>query len=242
MRYQGSKSKIAKYILPIITANLTKDRCYVEPFMGGCNTFSLVDTPNKIGNDYNLYVVEMWKAFQNGMQPIPDLTLEQYNDIKKAYQNKDIKYPMWLIGYVGNACSYGSGWWNGYAHKNLRKNEDHIKEAYNGTMKQIEKFKHLKEATFTYGSYDKMYIPNNSIIYCDPPYACTKKYESDFDNVAFWEWCRLMKSKGNEIYISEYSAPSDFKCVWSKEVKDGMATYDFGSKQKTKVEKLFTLL
>ena len=55
------------------------------------------------------------------------------------------------------------------------------------------------------------------------------------------EWCRKMKIKGNEIYISEYSAPSDFKCIWSKTRKDGMGTYGFSSKQATKVEKLFTL-
>ena len=45
MRYQGSKSKIAKEIIPIITKNLSNDKWYVEPFMGGCNTFALVDTP-----------------------------------------------------------------------------------------------------------------------------------------------------------------------------------------------------
>ena len=241
MRYQGSKAKIAKEIIPIITKNLTNDKWYVEPFMGGCNTFSLVDTPKKIGNDFNMYVVEMWNAFKRGEKPISQVTFEEYNDMKKSYLEKDGRYPDWLIGYVGNACSYGGGWWNGYAHKNLKRNEDHIREAYNGTMRQIHSFKHLAESTFTYGSYDEMEIPDGSIIYCDPPYASTKKYESDFDNDAFWEWCRKMKNKGNEIYISEYSAPSDFKCIWSKARKDGMGTYGFGDKQATKVEKLFTL-
>lgn len=241
MRYQGSKSKIAKEIIPIITKNLSNDKWYVEPFMGGCNTFALVDTPKKIGNDFNKYVVEMWNAFKNGKKPIPNVSLEEYNDMKRSYLENDGKYPNWILGYVGNACSYGGGWWNGYAHKNPNRNEDHVKEAYNGTMKQINSFKHLTESRFTYGSYDAMEIPNSSVIYCDPPYASTKKYESDFDNDAFWEWCRKMKDKGNEVYISEYSAPSDFKCIWSKTRKDGMGTYKFGEKQSTKIEKLFTL-
>lgn len=241
MRYQGSKSKIAKEIIPIITKNLSNDKWYVEPFMGGCNTFALVDTPKKIGNDFNKYVVEMWNAFKNGKKPIPNVSLEEYNDMKRSYLENDGKYPNWILGYVGNACSYGGGWWNGYAHKNPNRNEDHVKEAYNGTMKQINSFKHLTESRFTYGSYDAMEITNGSVIYCDPPYASTKKYESDFDNDAFWEWCRKMKDKGNEVYISEYSAPSDFKCIWSKTRKDGMGTYKFGEKQSTKIEKLFTL-
>jgi hypothetical protein len=39
--------------------------------------------------------------------------------------------------------------------------------------------------------------------------------------------------------VSEYSAPDDFKCIWSAEKKDGMGTTKFGCKQKTKIEKLF---
>lgn len=33
MIYMGSKKKISKYILPIITNNLSKGRYYVEPFL-----------------------------------------------------------------------------------------------------------------------------------------------------------------------------------------------------------------
>lgn len=33
MKYMGSKMKISKYILPIITNNLSKGRYYVEPFV-----------------------------------------------------------------------------------------------------------------------------------------------------------------------------------------------------------------
>jgi len=35
MKYMGSKRRIAKYIIPIITKNLTPDRWYIEPFVGG---------------------------------------------------------------------------------------------------------------------------------------------------------------------------------------------------------------
>lgn len=42
MRYMGSKMKISKYILPILTKNLSKGRDYVEPFCGGCNIISEV--------------------------------------------------------------------------------------------------------------------------------------------------------------------------------------------------------
>lgn len=242
MRYQGSKAKIAKYILPIITKNLTCDKWYVEPFMGGCNTLALVDTSKKIGNDFNKYVVEMWNAFKRGEKPLRNVPSELYYAIKESYETEDGKYADWIIGYVGNACSYGGGWWNGYAKYNPKKHENHVLEAYNGTMRQINNFKYLETTNFVYGSYDEMEIPNNSIIYCDPPYALTKKYESDFDNEAFWEWCRkIKKDKNCELYISEYTAPADFKCIWQMKRKDGMGTYKKGQKQNIKVEKLFTL-
>lgn len=242
MRYQGSKAKLAKYILPIITESLTKDKWYIEPFVGGCNTFSLVDTPKKIGNDFNHYVIEMWKAFQMGLEPPMEVTSEEYYKMKDDYLNKTHKYDDWLLGYVGNACSYGSSWWNGYAKINKNRNENHIKEAYNGTMRQIASFKWLKECKFMSGSYDEMIIPDKSIIYCDPPYQSTKKYESDFDNDAFWEWCRKIKKEKNaQIFISEYQAPDDFKCIWQMKRHDGMGTYKKGDKQIVKIEKLFTL-
>ena len=42
MVYMGSKNRIAKELLPIITANLTNDRYYIEPFVGGCNMIDKV--------------------------------------------------------------------------------------------------------------------------------------------------------------------------------------------------------
>ena len=40
----------------------------------------------------------------------------------------------------------------------------------------------------------------------------------------FWEWCRNMNEQGHTVYISEYSAPDDFVCVWQKEITNSMAT------------------
>ena len=82
----------------------------------------------------------------------------------------------------------------------------------------------------TLGDYP--YKPN-SVIYCDPPYQSTIGYESGFDHQKFWNWVRMM-SKSHHVYVSEYSAPSDFKCVWRKAVKEQV-----GKNINQKVEKLF---
>ena len=49
-------------------------------------------------------------------------------------------------------------------------------------------------------------------------------------------------TKGNQtqlhVYVSEYDAPYDFKCIWSAKKKDSLADYT-GKKQDLKIEKLF---
>lgn len=175
------------------------------------------------------------------MDGIPEsVTEEQYYDIKDDYINKGGKYPDWLIGYVGNCCSYGSAWFNGYSRFNPNKNEDHIAEAYRGLKKQVDDFINLKETAFINAScMDIAFFPKGSVIYCDPPYADTKKYESDFDHARFWDWVRNLSRNGMYVYVSEYNAPDDFKCIWQMKRKDGMATTKKGKKQNDKIEKLF---
>lgn len=246
MRYCGSKAKFIKELIPIITKHLDSDTTFVDAFMGGANVICSIDHPKKCGIELNKYVLALWKHIQkcnnNGKNPeeyLPvSLTKEEYLDIKQSYIDKDGRYPEWLIGYVGSALSFGGAWFNGYAAFNPKKNEDHVKEALNGISKQIKHFKHLSDTAFLNNSYNEVEFQGKCVIYCDPPYQDTKKYESDFDHSAFWEWVRKMSKLGHYVYVSEYTAPSDFKCVWRKKKKDGMGSSCTGI-SKTKVEKLF---
>ena len=245
MRYCGSKARLADDLIPIITRHLTNDKFYIEPFCGGCNLLDKVDHPFKIANDNNKYVIEMWKKIQKGWIPPHELTESEYHNFKSLYQSKqslDIDI-MASIGYVGNACSNGSSWFGGYAHFNPKKRENHIQEAFNGTMRQINNFKFLEKTVFTSKNYDEINypLPDKCIIYCDPPYSDTKKYSKKFDSDRFWNWVLKMANNGYEIYISEYHAPYFAKCIFSKEKCDGMKNYEPGEKQDKKIEKLFTI-
>ena len=242
MRYCGSKKKFMKYLLPIFTQDMNEETTFIDFFGGGMNVICEIPCKNKIAVDYNKYVIALWRELQlNGMKNIPlNVSEEEYNDIKKSYQNSDGRYEDYLIGYVGTCCSFGGSWFNGYARFNPNKNEDHIKEAYNGLKKQVENFKFLKDTVFIYGSYENtaFLIGEDDIVYCDPPYASTKKYETDFDNNKFWNWVREHSGDAKHLYVSEYDAPDDFKCIWQMEKKDGLGRKK-GKKQNTKVEKLF---
>ena len=243
MRYCGSKRKFMKSLLPILVKDMDENDTFVDLFGGGMNVISEIPYKNKIAVDSNKYVIALWKELQeNGMKNIPiTVSEEMYNDVKQSYVNKMGKYEDYIIGYVGTCCSFGGSWFNGYARYNPNKNEDHIKEAYNGLKSHIENFKHLDKVSFYTYSYEQQPLLSSDIVYCDPPYASTKKYESDFDNEAFWEWARDASKKVKRLYVSEYDAPDDFKCIWRMKKKDSLGRRK-GKKQNVKIEKLFTYI
>ncbi len=247
MRYCGSKRRFMKELKPILMEHL-KDgsQMFVDAFCGGANVISDIDWDNKVGVELNRYVYALWKHIQSfgvttDLEAYASMTEDEYYDIKSHYLNNDGFYPDWVIGFTGTCASYGGAWFGGYAHYNPNKNEDHIKEAFNGLKKQVEKFKYFEKTKFFNRSYDEVEIAPYSVIYCDPPYFNTKSYESCFDHERFWEWVRVMSSKGHYVYVSEYTAPNDFKCIWEKTKRDGMGTTKKGVTQEIKTEKLFVL-
>lgn len=62
MKYMGSKSRIAKSLVPFLTKHLNKDRCYVEPFAGGMNILSHISHPWRVAVDLNRCLISMWEA------------------------------------------------------------------------------------------------------------------------------------------------------------------------------------
>lgn len=252
MRYCGSKKKFAQEIVPILMGAIKgQDTLFVDMCCGGCSIVSEVPHKNKWAIDSNKYVIDLWnKLKENVINGYPcdnipyEINQEQYNSIKQSYINDDGRWPNYIIGYVGNALSYGSSWFNGFAKPNYNKRdkngnpENHCHEAYNGLMKQLKGFKHVETTEFFCGSFDDFTFPEHTVIYVDPPYFETKSYLDDFDHIKFWNWAREMSSKGHYVYVSEYTAPSDFKCIWQKVKKDGMGSSRTGV-SKTRIEKLF---
>lgn len=225
MIYMGSKSRIAKYILPIILKDRTEGQFYVEPFVGGGNMIDKVKG-NRIGVDLNEYAIEGLKLIRDNPEQLPfSLSEEEYKEMKTKKELNGI------TGVLGFACSFGSKWFGGYARGS---SDNYALNARNNAIKQSP---NLKGVDFVSSSYDNFYIPLKSIIYCDPPYEDTTKYKGDFNHSRFWDWCRKMKAAGHTIFVSEYNAPDDFKEVWRKEVTTCFSGY--GTLKP--IEKLFTL-
>lgn len=247
MRYMGSKRRFAKRLVPILMEHVGKDTLFVDAFCGGCNVLSAMPCANKVGIDINRYMTEFWReAISEYIDGVPftcmssSYTEEEYRAVRDSYRNKDGRYKDSFIGFVGTAGSWGGGWFKGYPKFNPNRNEDHIMEAYMSVVNQLSKWLYLSSTRIFNMSYDEFDYPEGSVIYCDPPYRGTQGYEKgvSFDYEKFWEWVRRMAKKGHHVYVSEYDAPSDFKCVWSAKKKDSLADYT-GKKQDLKIEKLF---
>ena len=226
MKYMGSKNRIAKYLLPIILKDRKPNQWYVEPFVGGANMIDKVDG-NRIGADINELLICALLNIRDDILRIPKTNIEfTENDYKnRAWDFPDFK------GFAAFAYSFSGKFWGGWRRDGDGK-RDYVAESYRNAVKQSPK---LQGVNFVWDTYNELEIPENSIIYCDPPYANTTKYKDDFDHAKFWQWCRDMSNKGHQVFISEYNAPDDFECLWQKEIQSGLNT----NTTKKGIEKLF---
>lgn len=230
MKYLGSKNRIAKHILPIMLEYRKENACWVEPFVGGANMIDKVKGW-RIGSDLNEYVITLLNEMTKPNFEAPEITEEKYNDIKLNQS----KYPKWVVGYAGTQLSFGATWFGSY-RRDKKGERNYCLEARNNVNKQA---KNLVGASFKNFAYDELPIPNNSIIYCDPPYdtkATKGKYKNDFDHSSFWQWCREKSKNGHTVFVSEYNAPDDFKCVWQMEMNQRMNN---NADTRKTIEKLF---
>lgn len=247
MKYMGSKNKHAKELLPIILKDRQPGQWYVEPFCGGCNMIDKVDG-NRIANDSHFYLIELLKYVSEGGD-LPDfITEKEYSQVRLILKETGVRsikrIPDWKIGFIGFCCSFGGKWMGGYA-RSIKKDSpnaellnrptrNYCAESKRNLLKQAP---NLKGIVFLNKSYDDLGLKKPCIIYCDPPYEGTTKYKDSFDHVKFWDWCRQMVNEGHKVFISEYNAPDDFICVWSKETKANFSLQNDIDKNRT--EKLF---
>ena len=233
MKYMGSKARISKDLAPIIQSYITDEtKGYLEPFVGGANMIDKIKCDKKIGCDINEYLIAMWKAIQSGWIPPQDISKEEYDDIKN---NKE-KYPKELVAITGFCSTYNAKWFGGYAGK-VKTKIGTIRNYYDESIRNILNQKqYIEDVKFLNKSF--LDLPKDKIkgyvIYCDPPYEGTTKYRDDFPHTEYWEWVKEM-SKNNIVLCSEYNAPDDFTCIYSKELT---ITLDKNSRKKD-IEKLF---
>lgn len=229
MKYMGSKSRLAKDLSPILIKNLSEERWYVEPFAGGMNMMCNINHPKRIASDKNNYLIAMWRFLVWYNFDFPKkISKESYSHYRNIFNQRGFKgdgdmSDEAMIGWIGYMGSFNGRFYDGgYSGHNVN-GRDYIGEQIRNTLSQINE---LKDVVFACGSYNTLAIPDNSVIYCDPPYKGTKQYSTSkgFDHNVFWQWCRNKTKEGNDVLVSEYQAPTDFVCIWQKQITNSMNT------------------
>lgn len=236
MKYMGSKARISKEILPLILSERRIDQCYVEPFVGGGNMIGKVNGW-RIGADSNEYCISALRFIRDSDLPKnnKEFTEEHYNKAAFAVRSKSsLPFGVGLTGYALICFSFGAKWLGGWSRGKNSKGQarDYVAEQYRANIKQKPL---LQSVDLICSDYMNLEIPTESIIYCDPPYQGTTKYKDKFDHDCFWQWCRDKAIEGHRVFISEYSAPKDFVCIWEKEIQSGLNV----NSTKKGIEKLF---
>ena len=226
MQYFGGKQRISKQIVEVLNEYRKGNQPLVEPFVGGCNIISKM-SGERYCYDINEYLIEMYKAVQNGWTPPAIITEEEYDYIRN---NKDKDKP--LTGFVGIGCSYSGKWFGGYARNKTGRN--YCLNAHNSILKQLNEIRDIK---FDCKDYKELEF-DGCLIYCDPPYKDTTKYPiiGEFNTEEFWNVMRNW-SKNNTVIISEYEAPNDFECI--KEINTKTDIRNRSGKRENRVERLF---
>jgi DNA adenine methylase len=215
MKYLGGKHGIGKLISEFMINNCPPNNVdgYIEPFCGSLGVFK-----NMTNQNYNKYIasdiqpdlIEMWQKIQDNSLKIPtEISEETYNKLKNT------KSPNAMKAVAGFGLSFGGKFFAGYAQKWAGNSGRNFLKEFKTSIDKI-KPTITKDNVYFYNKSYLDYQPYNMLIYCDPPYKSTQGYSTgDFDHELFWNTMRKW-SKNNCVFISEESAPSDFKVVWKR--------------------------
>lgn len=244
MYYMGGKRRIGKKIAERI---ITEDapRRIVEPFLGGGGfLLKLLESGYNgeiIAGDYNPDITAFFKALRLGWLPPASLiSKEEWEVVMKGSDFHSTA----LRGFTYFASMYRGA---------PKARYTPLAYQQNGTTnwdKQWKQAKALSEAmmnsdasiTFIGGDYQgyEEWLSTRTVVYCDPPYADTSGYRVEFDHETFWKVAREWGSRpGVSVYVSEYTAPENWKSVWSTELTKPQTHGQQESKKGT--ENLFQL-
>jgi len=214
MTYLGGKAKIAKQLVSFMVEDIKgkeHNNKFYEPFFGsGAISFELIKQGYDFGfnaSDLQPDLICFFKAIQSGW--VPNFIDE--SEYKRLRQEKEPSPERALAAFC---LSFGGKYFGGYSRNSERYNY------FQSALNSIEKMREpSKKINFNCCSYLDLEIEDNSLVYCDIPYADTTKYfQGKFDSEQFFDWAYVLGQRCN-VYISEYQAPENFECVFSIERK-----------------------
>lgn len=230
MQYQGGKERISKQIVEFLERQRVKDQLFVDLTVGGGSVITKM-SGQRLGIDINKSLITLYNSIlaSNSVEHLPDVVSKSL--FMELRTKKDFNDP--LTAFVGFGCSYAGIFFQGFA---VGANRNYALCAKNSLKRKWIGQKGLK---IDHGNLFDFTV-RDAVIYIDPPYKSTTPYRLvNFDYDKFWDKVREL-SLYNKVYVSEYEAPEDFKCVL--EIEKTVCLGAKRVKKTRKIEKLFTYL
>ena len=144
MQYFGGKTKVSNQIVNYLESVRKENQVYIEPFVGGGIICSKMSGERK-AYDFNKYLIEMYKAVQNGYELPNCISEEEYKYIRE-HKDEDKA----LTGFVGFGCSFAGKWFGGYARN--KQNHNYCLASKNSLLRKMSTMYDVKfEANTTQG-------------------------------------------------------------------------------------------
>lgn len=215
--YMGNKSRLLSNSHTLLhQLELPEFDSFVDLFCGGGSVgYSMANTGKKIiMNDADVGLISLHKTIQEHPERIAlfaqiEPSREEFNIWKSGQSDYDAFF-RYLYSFSTNGKAYLWG------EERLNTPTDELNRQ---RSEPRERLRHIEDIILMYSRYEtniefqcKDYacveIPENALVFCDPPYAETSGYNvGDFDSERFYEWCRQCPAT---VLISEYKMPEDF--------------------------------
>jgi DNA adenine methylase len=217
MQYVGGKARMARWLRKEIAPFAVAGATYLEPFLGGANSFRLLAPlfSNIYAGELNINAAVLWRAVADGWEPPLFLSREEYQLLRNQVD------PSPLRSFAGFGCSFGGKWFGGYAVN--ARGYDYVGASRRAIMSVAPV---MRLADIRHCSYDDWCPSEGWVVYCDPPYAGVQGYGVSFDHGRFWGTVRHWSRLGALVFVSEYSAPSDFTVFAEKQRRRTLSAQD----------------
>ena len=211
MRFYGGKGVQGKQISTFMLELIDKpeDTIYIDLFCGACGILRYMAPRFKkcYGNDIHKDLIMLLKQVKNNNFENPKITKDKW--LKYKYSTKSSAER----AFAGFGCSFSGVFFNGYISDPNNNDME-----YSSLVRLAPK---LQNTVFSNKSYidflkEFRFDPKQKyVIYLDPPYKDTSCQPwPEFDSEKIWSIVRkLNKMKNVQIFVSEFSAPEDFKCI-----------------------------
>ena len=238
--YMGSKNAIAAAIVEL----LPSARHFYDLFAGGGAITHAAMLSGKWEvfhmNDIRADIVQLFADCVSGKRPTAEdwraVSREEFHTVKAR---DALVRQVWSFGNNGECYLWGADIEEVKLAAHRMLTAETVTERYRhyrkfiklageldrGGLERLQGLQGLERlqgaVEVTSGDYQAVDIEPDALVYCDPPYrgcaddnANKRFYKVQFDFDRFDAWLRAVDFP---VYVSEYTMPEDFVCIWQRE-------------------------